>query len=175
VSELERIKALEEKVERLYAKQEIHDAIMRYCRGVDRLDEELASSAFHTDGVFENGPLRFVGAEIGREQVQRAGSQYKSTTHGVANELVEIRGNSAYCESYWIAHFVIERDGGERLMLRLTRNIDYFECREGIWKIARRRVIRERDSILPIEPPSPPPFFGPLRSREDISYWRKDP
>ena len=33
----------------LLDKQEIHEVIMRYCRAIDRCDEELLSSVYHPD------------------------------------------------------------------------------------------------------------------------------
>jgi hypothetical protein len=34
---------------KLMDKQEIHDVLMRYCRGIDRCDEELLRSVYHPE------------------------------------------------------------------------------------------------------------------------------
>ncbi|WP_221890845.1 nuclear transport factor 2 family protein [Microbispora sp. KK1-11] len=31
--------------------QEIHEVVLRYCRGVDRLDMDLVRSAYHPDAI----------------------------------------------------------------------------------------------------------------------------
>jgi hypothetical protein len=37
------------KLEELSARAEIHDALLRYCRGLDRVDMDLVRGAFHPD------------------------------------------------------------------------------------------------------------------------------
>jgi hypothetical protein len=44
----------------------IHDVLVRYCRGVDRLDADLVRSAYHSDAV-EHGPYRYTGEAVGSE------------------------------------------------------------------------------------------------------------
>ena len=36
-------------LEELTARTEIHDVLLRYCRGLDRVDMSLVRSAFHKD------------------------------------------------------------------------------------------------------------------------------
>ena len=43
----------------LLDRQEIHDCLMRYSRGVDRLDPDLIRSAYHDDAIDDHG--MFVG------------------------------------------------------------------------------------------------------------------
>ena len=44
-----------EKLQQLLDKQEIHEVIMRYCRGIDRLDREMIRSVYHDDAIDEHG------------------------------------------------------------------------------------------------------------------------
>ena len=51
-------------VRALQDRQEIHNCIIRYSRGVDRLDRELLLSVYHPDaiddhGMFVGGPEEF--------------------------------------------------------------------------------------------------------------------
>ena len=39
----------------LLAKHEIHEVMMRYCRGVNRLDPELVKSCYHPDALEDHG------------------------------------------------------------------------------------------------------------------------
>lgn len=50
--------ASEDQVRKLQDKDEIRDVVMRFCRGIDRLDEALIRSCFHADSY-----------EIGRAHV----------------------------------------------------------------------------------------------------------
>ena len=56
--------SLEQRLRALVDRQAIHDVILRYCRGVDRMDRELLLAAYHSDaiddhGLFVGGPAAF--------------------------------------------------------------------------------------------------------------------
>ena len=42
-------------VRELKDRQEIYDCLMRYCRGIDRLDRDMLLSAYHPDAVDDHG------------------------------------------------------------------------------------------------------------------------
>ena len=44
-------------------RQEIYDCIMRYCRGIDRLDREVLLSAYHPDAIDDHGSTYVGGVE----------------------------------------------------------------------------------------------------------------
>ena len=46
-------------------KQEIRDALSRYCRAMDRRDEPLAAATWHADGTADYGQSIFVGSGAG--------------------------------------------------------------------------------------------------------------
>ena len=53
--------SIDEKTERalrvLLDKQEIHEVLMRYCRGIDRCDAELLHSVYHPDATDDHGTV----------------------------------------------------------------------------------------------------------------------
>ena len=51
---------LKQRLQHLLDRQEIYDCLVRYCRGVDRLDSELILSAYHPDAIDDHG--MFVGS-----------------------------------------------------------------------------------------------------------------
>jgi hypothetical protein len=59
---------IDEKTERalqvLLDKQEIHEVLMRYCRGIDRCDAELLRSVYHADAVDDHGQLNGKAADF---------------------------------------------------------------------------------------------------------------
>ena len=42
-------------VQELLDKQAIHEVMIRYCRGLDRMDAELVGSAYHPDAHDDHG------------------------------------------------------------------------------------------------------------------------
>src|SRR6266540_2173559 len=110
----------------LLDKQAIHETLMRYCRGVDRVDQELIASAFHPDGSCEFGELVLKGDEIAGAIAAAAGS-YHLTQHMIGNELVELDGDVARSEAYYISNTVIDGDDGRQLRMRAGRYVDRLE------------------------------------------------
>ena len=51
-------------------RQEIYDCIMRYCRGIDRLDRETLLSAYHPDAIDDHGSTYVGGIEGFADAVQ---------------------------------------------------------------------------------------------------------
>lgn len=121
----------------------IRDALVRYCRGVDRRDRELVRSAYHPDARDDHGAfvgdlegfLDFVEGEVH--------GRFRITMHKLGQVLIELdpSGDVAYCESYAIGHHV-RSEGGRDVDDRVMglRYDDRFERRDGEWRIADRVV-----------------------------------
>jgi len=150
----------------------IRRVVLRYCRGVDRMDEPLVRSCYHPDatdshGSFEGGLDEFL------VWVWRLLGRYTMTMHYVANQLVDGLGpDRARCESYGIA--VHRTEGGEARGNLTTgfRFVDDFDRRGGEWRIARRVATTEwvravgEDEWWPI----PPAMLTGRRDRTDAVY-----
>lgn len=123
-------------------KQEIHDVVMRYCRGVDRYDRELIASVFHEDAEYDLGSLQLHGAAEIADRLSQG--RRRGGMHFVGNVLIEVDGDVAICESYWISFSTMERDGEDFSRTRAARSVDRFERREdGVWRIAARKAVDE--------------------------------
>jgi len=135
----------------LLDKQEIHETLMRYCRGIDRCDEELLRSVYHPDAVDNHGQFNGKAADFipwALKGLQRDAS----TMHFVGNELIEPQGDTAWSESYLIAvHRRREKDGSLVDLTFGARYVDRFERRQGSWKIAHRQVVFDWSRIDPVE------------------------
>ena len=46
---------MNERLREMLDRQEIHDCIVHYCLGVDRLDAEMLASAYHPDAIDDQG------------------------------------------------------------------------------------------------------------------------
>lgn len=133
----------------LLAKQEIREAVMRYCRGIDRLDMAAVRSAYHPDGVdhhsgFDGTVDEFIA------WVEPLLRTLDGTRHEISNHLTEVSGDRAVAESYGVARHW----GGHPGMNFSTglRYVDYIERRGGAWAITERFAVHEwnrRDGDAP--------------------------
>ena len=130
-------------VQALLDRQAIRDVVLRYCRGIDRLDLELVRDCYHPDATDEHGTFRgtrdeyvdWVGGVLGR---------FTGTMHLVANQLVELDGDIARSETYGVAyHHGDPPDDHRRNFTTGFRYVDRFERRDGEWRIATRVAVRE--------------------------------
>jgi SnoaL-like domain len=164
----------EQAIDELLIKQEISDVMMRYCRGVNRLDMDLVRSCFHPDGWENHGG--FKGNAMTFVDGLGAGLRYfKSTFHFIGNQLVEIQGNRAAHEAYFIGvHRLAPSEGqGERDVLFGGRYLGVFESRDGgPWLIAERTVVHDWSRFDPVAGawPGSDPFRPGEASPADLVF-----
>jgi hypothetical protein len=163
------------RLERLADRQDILDCLSRFSRGMDRFDRELFLSAFHSDatiaaGVFVGGPVALYDwASALHNQGQVA------THHNLLNCYVDIEGNTAHTETYYL---FVGRNRDETNWIAGGRYIDRVERRDAIWRIALRTNVIEWSGIVPTMPlpfADVPDIHGngvPTRSKDDPSYQR---
>ena len=123
----------------LIDKQEIHDHLMRYARGVDRCDAALMRSIFHEDGTAFGGSAwefceHFVPAN-------RADTTF--TVHMLGNILVELDGDTAYSEAYFVTYVGRDEETRELVDAFCGRYVDRWERRDGQWGVTKRDVAHE--------------------------------
>lgn len=128
-------------VAELADRQAIHDCLMRYSRGVDRLDRVLLLSVYHPDAVDDHGV--FIG---GRDEfvdwvIAMHTRTHLSHQHAIFNVVCELDGDIAHTESYYM--FVGMNRVGPPLSVSGGRYIDRFEKRAGRWAIAARVCVRD--------------------------------
>ena len=152
----------------LLDRAQIHDTLMRYSRGVDRGDGELVMSCFHQDATLDygRGPMSAAALAEGIAKMTATGAM-----HFIGNEYVEVDGDTAYGETYFISYATITDQDQPATRSRGGRYLDRFERRDGEWKIARRLLVDEWSRLdgLPA-PMAPPPGRVGLRSKDDPVY-----
>jgi SnoaL-like domain len=170
----------------LLDQQAIRDVLIRYTRGIDRMDVELVGSAYHPDAHDDHGAYR--GDLDGfLAWVQEALSYFDSTMHFIGNQLVEVDGDVAHAESYCVAyHRRRARSGGDgdggdgeevepgHDLVTALRYVDRMERRDGEWRIADRRCVFDwtrRDPIVGEWELGPEVLQG-SRDRSDPVYER---
>lgn len=122
-------------LQRLIDTEAIREVALRYTRGIDRHDEALLRSAYHPDATDDHGA--FIGSVEGFiEYANRVHTQnWVCHQHFVTNQTIDFDGDSAHCESYFLA--VLKRDDGVCDLVG-GRYVDRIERREGAWAVAAR-------------------------------------
>jgi hypothetical protein len=163
---------MEPQVRELLDKQSIADVVLRYCRGVDRLDLDLVRSCYH-DSAIEHHTGYDGGVDGFIAWLRKALSPFSGALHVVGNQLVEVHGDQARCESYGTAHHWGEPADDARVNFTTGfRYVHRFTRRDGVWRIAERWSVREWARIVPAEAVLPRTEPGPLarRDRSDPLY-----
>jgi hypothetical protein len=148
-SDLDRARAIDE----LLIKQEISDLMMRYCRGVNRMDMDLVRSCFHPDAREDHGPTRsdaMAYVDGLGEVLKRA---FVSTYHFIGNQLIEIQGSRASHEAYFIGYHRLAPDenGVEKDVLFGGRYLSVLESRHGgPWLFLDRTVVNDWSRVDPV-------------------------
>jgi SnoaL-like domain len=162
-------------VQDLVDRQRIWECLLRYARGMDRLDRDLALSAYHPDAMEDHGALiapceSFVDQVLGFHREQEA-----TTQHIMSNHACEIDGEEAHAETY-VSCYAIDRQG--RATYSFGRFIDRLEKRSGRWGIVDRVCVREGATDLPSNDfvagfqTQPGSLMRPTRDPSDPSYLR---
>jgi hypothetical protein len=164
---LEEVRQLREELRELRDRQEIHDCVLRYARGLDRHDEEVLASVFHDDALDHHGD--FIGTRD--EFVPWANALHEegwaAHTHFMANHRVEIEGDVAHSETYVL--FVLRRKDDSRIDLGGGRYIDRLERRNGEWRIGAREL------VVDWRAEADPSAYGRARTYPTGTWDRDDP
>jgi len=155
-------------------KLECIELVARLARGIDRCDADLVRECFHPDatddhGLFKGTALEFV------EWVMPLLETMERTQHVIGQSLIEVSGDRAVGESYFVAHHTIRTPDGDVLMIAAGRYLDTFERRSGDWKISHRQAIYDWNSTVPCtdswdrKDPVNPSDYG-VRGIMDSSY-----
>jgi ketosteroid isomerase-like protein len=153
-------------------KQEILEQIYRYCRGLDRLDEPTLRAVYHPDAVEDRGEGVFVGSahEMASRAIEQLRTAYAASQHFIGNVLIDLEGDVAFAESYFQAyHRYADRTGKPPTELIMAgRYLDRFERRQGVWKIAHRKMVNDWSRTQPVSDPWLERHGGAHRSRRSI-------
>lgn len=138
-------------LQRLLDIQAIKEIHLRYCRGIDRMDWDMVRSCYHADAIDDHGPFKGnVEGFIKWASELLAG--FQSTTHFIGNQLVEVRGDTAWAECYCRAYHRKRATEDTPAMdwLLNVRYVDRIDKRHGEWRIARRVIVCESERFDPV-------------------------
>jgi hypothetical protein len=167
---------MDAKLQAMLDRHEIHQVMLRYARGLDRLDNELALSCYWPDATEDHG--HFVGPpEQFVPWADGATLMFESTQHAILNHFCELEGDDAFCETYYQFTGIAANPPH---FGSVGRYVDHFQRRNGEWRIANRVTIIEgtydlAESLATKAQPSAYSAEEPCqaaRDRSDVSYHR---
>jgi SnoaL-like domain len=131
---------LEAEIRDLAARRDIYNVVCRYMRGQDRLLPEVQHSAFHDDAWDDCGLMAGNAHEFVRF-AQGFLANLKSSHHFIGQVHIDVHGDTADGEVYFIAQHRVVEDGVEKDLFISGRYIDLYTCRDGEWRIQKRREL----------------------------------
>lgn len=158
-------------VQAMLDKEAVREVSLRYTRGIDRHDDALMLSAYHPDARDDHGAFIGYGADF-VEHANRVHSQnWVCHHHYVTNQVIDLDGDTAHCESYFLA--VLKRPDGICDLVG-GRYIDRIDRRDGVWAVADRICMVEWNiEGKPGEASLDPTMFvSGTWDRSDPSYQR---
>lgn len=138
-------------IEQLSDLECIRDAALRYCRGVDRLDEHIMKSAYWPDATDDHGT--FVGNAWEFAEYCMVGHlKWRSTSHCILNHSIELEDDGVHArgEIYNVT-FLLQKDA-DVLDTWHGRYLDLYEKRDDEWRILERVCVHEHTSSRPVDP-----------------------
>jgi hypothetical protein len=162
-------------IQELIDRQRIWECLLRYTRGMDRLDRDLALSAYHPGAMEDHGAFIapydvFTDQVLGFHRASETATQHIMSNHGC-----EIDGDVAHAETY-VSCYSVTPEGPDSMSF--GRFIDRLEKRGGRWGIVDRVCVREGSTDLAkndfvsgfsVETRS---LCRPMRDHSDPSYLR---
>lgn len=128
----------------LLVKQRLHELEMAYCRGVDRRDAALLQSIFFDDALEEHGDMyRGSAIEFVQWAIRDFLPRFENTAHYVLNEWYRVQGDRAEGETHRISYHRLREGEALTETVAACRTFNRYECRDGLWKIAHRAVVRD--------------------------------
>jgi 3-phenylpropionate/cinnamic acid dioxygenase small subunit len=153
-----------EEIRALLDERAVLRTLHEYAHAMDTGDEAAWVDCFTSDAVFDVVEVvggRRVHREDGRHDLARYVAAYPKPPHFrkhvVVDPLVDVRGDEATVEAYWLLLQRVDADGTPTLVA-FGRYHDRLVRHDGRWRIAHRRADVEATTAAPPTPaPAPPP------------------
>jgi hypothetical protein len=141
-------------VQDLLAQQQIREVLCQYCRGLDRMDKELAYSVWHANGtalyhdMYKGSGRGFV------DWVWEAHAAMERHSHQIANSIIRVDANMAVSETYVTVALWTKADteGVQQEIIGKGRYLDSWSRREEHWAIDHREHILDMQTINTLNP-----------------------
>lgn len=141
-----------DRLQRLFDKDQIREAIYRYAQGVDRGDWEQVRSGYHADAYDAHGDYQG-GVDGFIDWLQKRFDGVDNSMHFLGQSLIEFAGpDVALVETYFVSRRLRPVTEKEQRSLNASdaiaregwgRYVDRFERRNNQWRVAHRTVVLE--------------------------------
>jgi hypothetical protein len=140
-----------EELRALFDKQEITELMHLRARAADRMDEDLALSCYHAGATERHGTYDGpADAFVRRFSGQFSGPKgFVGMTHHISNLVIEIEGDEASAESYYLCDLRVRDGDAERDVVIGGRYLDRLERRGGRWAIVHRDCVYDWSRMEP--------------------------
>lgn len=158
--------------------REIEQLLYTHCHALDRGEENLLRSAYHPDATLDMGPGIFQGTVTDYiNWVMTVLQQVKSSHTSISNMRLDIRGDEALGETYFVAQNRLDKPTGREDLFLAGRYLDRYERRPsgpaGVWKIVHRKQVLDWVRTEPVADIfyhlNPDALWG-QRGKADMSY-----
>ncbi|WP_068071751.1 nuclear transport factor 2 family protein [Novosphingobium lentum] len=158
-------------VQGLLDRQQIEDKLKLYCRAIDRLDVELLRSIYWPEGTDDHGSFVGNAHEFADFIMVDLRKRVIDGMHAIMHSVIDVQGQFATAESYYWAYQLCpggveavteffgaryaaqhaDRIDGPHDFFCGGRYIDLFEQRDGEWKVLRRKITNEWNTVRPTD------------------------
>ena len=136
-------------VEFMQAEATIKNLVYRFARAIDRVDEPLMRELFWENAGDDHGLFAGTAAEYVDWVIPLLKSMH-ATQHTISNILVELDGDRATAETYFVAYHQIG-EGAEAIdMIAAGRYFDSFEKRDDEWRFSYRKAVYDWNRNDPV-------------------------
>jgi hypothetical protein len=161
-----------ESIRILLDEREIRNCVLRYCHGTDRQDWTTMADCYVADAVDDHGSFQGTAAQLAQWLEEKASSR-GAKQHYVANQLIEIDGDDAVSEAYYLCYIEFVDDtefagDGTNAVIIGGRYVDELRRDSGTWRIAKRTAVVDWSRNLGAPAPwDSPAAKGFTRGRRD--------
>lgn len=160
---------MDQALQDLLDRQEIETQLKLYCRAIDRLDVDLLRSLYWPEGTDDHGSFTGNAREFADFIMSDLRKRVIDGMHAIMHSVIELHGRFATAESYYWAYQLapggveaVTEFFGERYAAQYAaqidephdffcggRYIDLFEKRDDAWKILKRKITNEWNTVRP--------------------------
>jgi hypothetical protein len=134
----------------LLDKQHMHESLLRYCRGTDRVVAELMLQLFKPGAHSSHGAFDGPIEDFVADYVVRIKESATSVMHALANVLIEIDQDvdTATSESSFVCYLGRTVDGADLVDVMGGRYLDRWERVDGTFLVADRVVVHDWSTVV---------------------------
>lgn len=143
---------MDQRLQEMLDHHEIRKTLALYCHACDRGDAELMGSIYTDEGSFDDhGIVKGPGQYYAREITAMIESTTHVISHTLGQSLIEVDGDTARAETFFLAFMTADGEGAPRLSQLGGRFVDHLDRVGSGWKVRRRIAVHDLSITHQIE------------------------